>query len=318
MKVLVTGSTGFIGSHLAELLLMRDVELHGTTQDLKGAEMRNVIHVRRKIGLIRCDIRDKKAVERTIKRIEPERIFHLAAQAYVIPSWKDPVTTFETNVNGTINLFEAVRKADIEPTIVVSCSSAEYGLINEPPFKETDILMPVSPYGVSKAAQDMLGYQYFANYGMKIVRARIFNTTGPRKIGDVFADFAVQIARIEKGLQRPTLSVGNLKTMREVLDVRDVVRGLHSISERGKFGEVYNICSGKAYWIRDILNMLLRLTDGKIDVKQEVGLLRHTDEPIITGDNSKIKAHTGWEPRIPVKKTLKDIMNYWRNEVGEN
>lgn len=311
-RVLVTGATGFIGSHLIDALVEKDVEVYGTTQDLKGNEMRNISHLKNKLELIECDIRDRSRVETIVEKVKPEKIFHLAAQAYVIPSWKDPVTTFDTNVKGTIYLFEATRKAKINPTIVVSCSSAEYGFMNKPPFKETDVLMPVSPYGVSKAAQDMLGYQYFANYGMRIIRARIFNTTGPRKIGDVFADFAVQIARNEKGKQQPIMRVGNLETMREVLDVRDVVRALTILSDRGRFGEAYNICSGKPYKICDILEMLLKLTEKRINVKQDARLMRHTDEPIIIGDNTKMRTHVGWEPKIPVEQTLKDIVDYWR------
>jgi GDP-4-dehydro-6-deoxy-D-mannose reductase len=314
MRILITGATGFIGSHLTDYIVSTTdtttTTIFGTVW--KKSELVNVRHLKAFLKIIECDIRDKKSVENLIKTTMPDRIFHLAAQAYVLDAWRDPIGTMETNVCGTINLFEAIKKFKCEPIIVVSCSSAEYGASPNPPFTEEHPLLPINPYGVSKAAQDLLCYQYFVNFNLKIVRTRIFNTVGTRKCRDVCADFAEQIPKIEAGVQK-VLSVGNLETKRDITDVRDTVRALWLLSEKGVYGDVYNICRGHAYKIKYLLDYFLKLSKKRIKVVIDKSKLRSSDEPLIVGDNRKIVHQTGWQPQIPIEKTLQDILDYWRS-----
>ncbi|MEW6069739.1 MAG: GDP-mannose 4,6-dehydratase [Candidatus Thermoplasmatota archaeon] len=312
-RALITGVNGFIGSWLAEALLQKRYEVVGTVLNKKN--ITNIIHIKQKIKIITCDIRNSSAVEKTIKKSNSDLIFHLAAQSFPTVSWQDPMGTIETNVIGTINIFEAVRKLGINPEILVACSSAEYGLVKpeEVPVKEEHSLLPLHPYGVSKVAQDLLAYQYFKNFNIPTIRARIFNTIGPRKVNDVCADFAKQIAEIEAGVSEPRMLVGNLNTKRDFTDVRDVVNAFSLLMEKGKLGEAYNICSSKAYLIKDILDKLLEYSTKKIEVKIDPKKLRPADEPVIMGDNSKLRRDCNWKPKIPIEKTLKDILEYWRN-----
>ena len=215
-------------------------------------------------------------------------------------------------------MFEAVRKTQINPRIQIACSSEEYGLVypEETPIKEDNPLRPLSPYAVSKVAMDYLGYQYFQSYNMQIVRTRGFNHTGPRR-GEVFAesDFAKQIAEIEKGLKEPVIEVGNLEAKRDYTDVRDMVRGYYLAALKGEAGEVYNICSGKAVKIQDVLDLLTSFSDKKITVKQVASRMRPSDVELLLGDNTKFSKHTGWKPDIPFKQTMEDLLNYWRQKV---
>jgi GDP-4-dehydro-6-deoxy-D-mannose reductase len=311
MRALVTGMTGFIGSHLAEYLLKKELEVFGTVWD--KTELKNVEGIKDKVRILECDIRDGARVKEIIEEVKPERIFHLAAQSFPTVSWDEPVRTLETNVMGTAHIFEAVRKCDLDTIILVACSSAEYGFVseNEVPVKESHILLPLHPYGVSKVAQDLLAYQYHQNFGIKTVRARIFNTTGPRKTNDVCSDFTGTIVRIEKGKVKQ-MNVGNLEPKRDITDVEDVVNALWLLCEKGEMGEVYNVCSSKAYRIKDILNMAIELAKAKIEVKVDPNKLRPTDEPIIMGDNTKIREACGWIPKMSMEETLSRMMDYWR------
>jgi GDP-4-dehydro-6-deoxy-D-mannose reductase len=311
MRALVTGMTGFIGSHLAEYLLKKELEVFGTVWD--KTELKNVEGIKDKVRILECDIRDGARVKEIIEEVKPERIFHLAAQSFPTVSWDEPVRTLETNVMGTAHIFEAVRKCDLDTIILVACSSAEYGFVseNEVPVKESHILLPLHPYGVSKVAQDLLAYQYHQNFGIKTVRARIFNTTGPRKTNDVCSDFTSTIVGIEKGKVKQ-MNVGNLEPKRDITDVEDVVNALWLLCEKGEMGEVYNVCSSKAYRIKDILNMAIELAKAKIEVKVDPNKLRPTDEPIIMGDNTKIREACGWIPKMSMEETLSRMMDYWR------
>lgn len=223
----------------------------------------------------------------------------------------------ETNAIGTIHLFEASRKSEIDPKIQVAGSSEEYGMVypNELPIKETNPLRPLSPYGVSKVAQDKLAYQYHKSYGLKIVVTRAFNHTGPRR-GEVFvtSSFAKQIAEIEKG-KEPIMYVGNLDAQRDFSDVRDVVRAYWLALEKCEFGEVYNICSEKTRTIQEVLNLLLSMTNKNIEVRQDPSRMRPSDVEILQGDCSKFKQQTGWKPTIPFERTMEDLLNYWRERV---
>jgi GDP-4-dehydro-6-deoxy-D-mannose reductase len=317
MKVLITGITGFVGSHMAEYLLnKKEVEVWGIERWRSRKE--NIRHIEDKINLIECDLRDISSVKRAISRIKPDKIFHLAAQSFVPTSWHAPSETLNTNIIGQLNLFEAVREVSINPWVQIAGSSEEYGMVlpEETPIKETNPLRPLSPYGVSKVGQDMLGYQYAKSYGMNIVRTRGFNHTGPRR-GEVFVEsnFAQQIAKIEKGKQQPVISVGNLDARRDYTDARDMVRGYWLATEKCKAGEEYNICSGKDWTIRQVLDILLSYSKIKVDVKQDPSRMRPSDVMILLGDNSKFCKATGWKPEIPFEQTLLDLLNYWRERV---
>jgi GDP-4-dehydro-6-deoxy-D-mannose reductase len=317
MKVLITGITGFVGSHMAEFLLQRgDVEVHGIERWRSKKE--NIGHIEEKINIHECDLRDASSVEGTISRIRPDKVFHLAAQSFVPSSWNAPAETLTTNIIGQLNVFEAVRKTGINPWIQIACSSEEYGLVlpEEVPIKETNQLRPLSPYGVSKVGQDMLGYQYAKSYGMNIVRTRGFNHTGPRR-GEVFVEsnFAQQIAKIEKGKQKPVIFVGNLEARRDYTDVRDMVRAYWLATEKCKAGEVYNICSGKDWAIRQVLEILLSYSKIRVEVRQDPSRMRPSDVMILRGDNAKFCNATGWKPEVPFETTLLDLLNYWRERV---
>lgn len=315
-KALVTGITGFVGSHLAEFLLKENIEVYGIVRWRSKAD--NIENLREKIHLEEADLLDAHSLYSTVDKIKPDFIFHLAAQSYVVSSWASPVNTLEVNVIGSANLFEAVRKAKLNIPIQIACSSEEYGMVypDEVPIKETNPLRPLSPYAVSKLAMDYLGYQYFKSYGLRILRTRGFNHTGPRR-GDVFAEstFAKQIAEIEKGMREPVVYVGNLDAKRDYTDVRDMVAGYYLAVLKGEPGEVYNICSGKAWKIGDVLEYLLSQGKVKVTVKKDPKRMRPSDVPILLGDNSKFVKKTGWQVTIPMEKTLKDLLDYWREEV---
>lgn len=319
MKVLITGITGFAGSHLAELLLSQGHEVIGTYRP--RSPMDNITkEVHKKIKLIECELRDDVAVRSVIGKIEPDRVFHLAAQSFVPSSWISPADTLNNNIIGQLHLFEAIKeKGLIDKTrVLIACSSEEYGMVyeDEVPIKESNPLRPLSPYAVSKVAQDMMGYQYHESYGLHVIRSRAFNHTGPRR-GEIFvtSTFAQQIALIEAGVQEPFIKVGNLDAKRDFTDVRDTVRAYTMLLEKGKPGEVYNICSGSTIAIKDLLNKLLALSDKKIEIKVDPERLRPSDVPILLGDCSRLKEATGWSPEIPFEQTLKDMLDYWRARV---
>jgi GDP-4-dehydro-6-deoxy-D-mannose reductase len=316
VKSFITGITGFAGSHLAELLLEEDHEVHGLCRWRSRTE--NIEHIKRKVHLIEADLLDPHSLQEALMDSRPDYIFHLAGQSFVPASWTSPSATLSINVIGSANLFEAVRATKIDPVIQIACSSEEYGLVypEEIPIKETNPLRPLSPYGVSKVAMDYLGYQYFRSYGMKIIRTRGFNHTGPRR-GDVFAEstFAKQVALIEKGRQESVVCVGNLEAERDYTDVRDMVRGYLWVATKGEPGKVYNICSGKTWKISKLLDYLLSLSKVKVTVTQDPSRMRPSDVPILLGDSTKFRKRTGWKPKIPFEKTLKDLLNYWRRRV---
>lgn len=315
-KALITGITGFAGSYMAEFLLNKGFEVCGICR--WRSNRANIAHLNNKLKLIEADLLDAHSLESLMFEIRPDFIFHLAAQSFVPASWTSPAVTLETNIVGSANLFESVRRAQINPVIQIACSSEEYGLVNpkEIPLKETNPLRPLSPYAVSKVAMDYLGYQYFKSYGTKIVRTRGFNHTGPRR-GDVFAEssFAKQIAEIEKGKREPVIYVGNLETQRDYTDVRDMVKGYFLAVTKGEPGEVYNICSGKAWRISEVLDYLLAISKVKVTLKQDPARMRPSDVPILLGNNTKFRRQTGWKPEIPLKQTFSDLLDYWRERV---
>ena len=318
-KIIITGITGFAGSHLTEHILNNRLgEIHGTFRG-KSTDLANIMHIKDKLNLMKCDITDYFVVKQTIKEIDPDYIFHLAAQSFVPESWKSPRETLETNIMGALNVFEAVREVNPEIKVQIASSSEIYGLVHEDetPIKESNPLRPLSPYGVSKAAMVLLGYQYNKSYGLKIVRTRAFNHTGPRR-GDVFvaSNWSKQIAQIENGTQEPVLMVGSLTSKRDFTDVRDVVRAYWLSLEKCEPGEAYNICSGTTRTMQSILDKLMSFTDKKISVKEDPKRLRPSDVKVLLGDHSKFTKQTGWKPEIPFDKTLKDLLDYWREKLA--
>lgn len=315
-KALITGIAGFVGSHMAELLLARGYEVYGLCRP--RSKMDHIESIKSKLHLEDADLLDSHSLYTTISSIKPDYIFHLAAQSFVPTSWGSPAVTLEVNIVGSANVFEAVRQARIDPVIQIACSSEEYGLVHadEVPIKETNPLRPLSPYAVSKLAMDYLGYQYYESYKMPIIRTRGFNHTGPRR-GDTFAEstFAKQIALIEKGKQEPVIYVGNLEAERDYTDVRDMVKAYLLAVEKCDPGEVYNIATGKAIKIADVLSMMLAMSKVNVEIKQDPKRMRPSDVPILIGDSSKFVAKTGWKPEIPFQKTAEDLLNYWRERV---
>lgn len=324
MKVLVTGAGGMVGSHMVELLHNRGVKVLGTyykpTTDIKKLPS--------EIPMIECDVRYYQNIERIITKFLPDQIYHLAAQSYPTVSWSQPQATMETNVTGTVNVYEAIKAArknlpSYDPIVVIACSSAEYGETlnrlcessdaDNVKVKETATLLPLHPYGVSKVAQDLLAFQYFMNDNIRSIRARIFNSTGTRKVNDVTSDFTYRAIEAEKtGIYE--LRVGNLETRRAILDQRDLVNGLLLLGERGTAGEVYNISSEHVYKMSDIVSMIEEEIGHKLEIKVDPELLRPTDEKIIVGDITKIKRDTGWTQQISMKQTIADMLEYWRNK----
>jgi GDP-4-dehydro-6-deoxy-D-mannose reductase len=317
MRILISGVTGFVGSHLAEHCLDLGHEVAGTIRWRSQRENLDVVEGR--VRLYECDLRDATAVRHVIGDFRPERIFHLAAQSFVHASWNAPAETMTTNVVSQVHLLEAVRELGAEPRIHIAGSSEEYGLAfpHELPIKEENPLRPLSPYAVSKVAQDLMGWQYHRSYGMHIVRTRSFNHEGPRR-GEPFvtSNFAKQIAEAEAGRRPPVIDVGNLEAKRDYTDVRDVVRAYWLALEACEPGEVYNIGSGRAWAIREVLDTLLGFSSQRFEVRQDPARMRPSDVPELRADASKFRAATGWEPAIPFETTLKDTLEYWRGRVS--
>ena len=317
MQVLITGITGFVGSYMAEHALAHGAEVYGSIRWRSRSD--NIDHLRARVTLIDCDLRDLSSVRTLLETVSPSHVIHLAAQSFVRTSWKTPAETYTTNVLAQVNLLEGLRNLKLAPRFLVVGSSEEYGFVadDELPIKETNPLRPLSPYAVSKVAQDLMGYQYFKSYGMPIVRSRAFNHEGPRR-GDVFvtSNFARQVAEIEAGLRDPVIFVGDLTPRRDYSDVRDIVRGYWTLVERGEPGEVYNLCSGKSWPIQRVLDFLLEHSEvKKIEVRTDPARLRPSDVMVLEGDPSKVEKATGWRVEIPFERTLTDLLAYWRQRT---
>ena len=309
-KALITGCGGFIGSHLADFLLEKGIEVTGTVHK----NMKNVDHLKNKIKIVKCDIGKREEVEKLFDS-DYNYVFHLAAQSFVMPSWDNPEETLHTNIMGTEYLLNALHKKKSNAVVLVACSSAEYGLTHadEIPIKETKELRPSSPYAVSKIGQDMLSYLYYQAFGMKIVRIRFFNTVGPRKTNNACADFAKGIAEIEAGIATE-LKVGNLNSIVDLTDIRDALNAIWVLANAKKYGETFNICSGKAVKVSDILEKFVSLSSKDIKIVTDSKKIRPLDDAVFLGDNSKLH-DLGWKTKVSLDEALSDIMKYWREEV---
>jgi len=308
-KCLITGAEGFIGSHLADFLLEKGWDVSVSVY----ADIKNIRHLEGRINILTCDIRDKDRVDEIIKEIKPDYVFHLAAQSLVVPSWQNTKETLDTDILGTYHVLDAIKTTGLNPLVIVACSSAEYGLnySNEIPVTETKEFRPSSPYGIGKIGTDMFAYLYWQAYGMRIIRVRPFNITGPRKVSDACSDFARGIIAVENGLTK-ILDVGNLNTIRDITDFRDGLKAIWLLAEKGKPGEVYNICRGRGYRMEDVLQEFISCANSPIRTRQVSGKMRLLDDAVQIGDNSKL-CSLGWEPGISLQKTVADILNYWRS-----
>jgi GDP-4-dehydro-6-deoxy-D-mannose reductase len=317
MRILITGITGFVGSHLAEFALDRGAQVVGALRWRSNTE--HIEHLRERLTLIESDLRDLSSARELVERAAPDYVVHLAAQSFVAASWQTPAETLMTNAISQMNLFEAIRQLGVPGRFLVIGSSEEYGLVfpDELPIRETNPLRPLSPYAVSKVTQDLMGFQYWKSYGLDVVRARAFNHDGPRR-GEAFAtsNFAKQIAEIEAGQREPVVMAGDLKPTRDFSDVRDIVRGYWDLLERGTPGEVYNLCSGVDWSIERVLGFLLsQSTVSGIEVRADPARFRPSDVPVLRGSAEKIERAVGWRTRIPLQRTLTELLEYWRRRI---
>ena len=315
-RAFITGIAGFAGSHLAEQLLAQGFEVHGATLPAGGT--RNIDHLQGQVRLFLGDLGDAGWLRDVLTQVQPDMVFHLAAQAAVPAAWAAPGATLVNNIVGQLNLFEVLIALGLRPRVLVIGSADEYGLVrpDELPIRESNPLRPNNPYAVSKIAQDYLGYQYFLSHGLPVVRLRPFTHIGPRQgPGFVTADFARQIAEAEAGLRPPVLRVGNLTARRDFSDVRDIVRGYALALERGEPGEVYNLGSEEAHSIQEVLEMLLGMSRIPLQVEPDPARLRPSDVPVVCSDCAKFRAQTGWHTTYTLAESLRDVLEYWRAQV---
>lgn len=318
MRVLITGITGMVGSHLADYILAQhpSVAVHGVVRWRSPRD--NVLRILDKVVLHNADLRDLNSLIELLETVKPDRIFHLAAQSYVTTSFSAPADTLHTNVIGTANLLDAMRRTGARARVHICSSSEVYGQVtaDEIPITEANTLRPASPYAVSKVGEDLLAQQYFFSYGLHVVRTRMFTHTGPRR-GVVFAEgaFARQIAEIEAGRRANPMRVGNLESVRTFSDVRDAVRAYWLLLEKCPAGEVYNIGGDRTMKVGEMLAMLKGMARCRIEHVLDPSLLRPSDVTLQIPDTSKFRAATGWRPEIPVEQTFRDLLDYYRDDV---
>lgn len=308
-KVLIIGINGFVGAHLSNELINNGYKCYGADLSIDNFSNNN-------IKLFKIDILNKEMVSDLLKKIEPDYIVNLAAISSVKLSWKIPQKTFEININGTINILESLKELKLKTRVLLIGSSEQYGKIDySKPINEENELNALNPYGISKATQEKIAKMYVEAYGIDIIMARAFNHIGPgQKKGFVVPDFASQLVEIEKGDLDPVIKVGNLSAERDFTDVRDIVIAYRLLLEKGSSGEIYNVGSGETITVQRLLELLVKNCNCKVVVKTDLEKLRTIETPKIQCDNSKLKNTTGWERKIPVERSLKDIIEYWRNQ----
>ena len=295
-RVLVTGARGFVGRYLVEHLEQSGAEVTGW-------------------GRQHVDLLDRKAVSRAMAELRPSVVYHCAGAAHVGQSFDNIADTLAANVLGTHHVLDALRNAGVSARVLITGSSLVYRQ-SDRPLKEEDPTGPVTPYAVSKLAQEMLGQRGIKEDRQQVLLTRPFNHTGPRQDPTYAAPtFAQQIAMIEKGRMRPEIVVGNLDASRDLHDVRDTIRAYTTIVERGEPGRVYNVCSGQAFKIRDVLDRLVAMSRVPVTVTVDPARYRPSDNLVLWGDRSRIERELGWKPEIPLEQTLTDLLDYWRKEV---
>ncbi|WP_462351477.1 GDP-mannose 4,6-dehydratase [Fusobacterium varium] len=314
-KAMIIGAAGFVGGYLIDHLKDdMNWEVYGTKLEIEKIE-------RKDIEIYNFDILEKKEIVKLFERIKPDYIFNLAAQSSVSLSWKNPILTVDINIKGVINILEAVREIkQYNPKIILIGSSEEYGNVKEDeiPVKEENNLRPGNIYAVTKVCQNMIGKIYSSAYEMDIVNIRAFNHIGPKQAPIfVVSDFCKQVAEIEKGLREPIIYTGNLEAERDFTDVRDIVRAYSALALNGKKGETYNVGSGKAISIKEILNIILKNSTKSIEIRRDEKRYRPIDIPIIEADIEKLKEITAWKPEILLEESIKEIVSYWR-KYGRN
>ncbi|MFY9717292.1 MAG: GDP-mannose 4,6-dehydratase [Thermoplasmata archaeon] len=312
MKILITGASGFIGRYLSFFAADHGHEVVGTYLSETDLSSRTPKHSGiRWVGL---DMRKVAEVRALVKETQADAVFHLAAQAYAQKAWKDPLDTFDTNVSGTIRLYEALRETPPPRGVLLTASASAYGAPPSLPVSEDAPFRPTNPYGVSKACQELLSTQYASNFGLRIVRARLFGTTGPGKTGDALNDFARQIAALERAGNPAELRVGSLDKRRDISDIRDSVHALWTVFEKGTPEQAINVGAGQSFSIQEIVDELVRLARVPIAVVRDPALVRPTDEPDNRADIRRLKS-LGYSPRLRMEETIRDSLNYWREEV---
>lgn len=316
MRILVTGITGFAGGHLAEALLT-----HGGHR-LTGVGRRSVWpdswrHLASRIELHPCDVCAREDMEKILRTVQPEWIFHLAGYPHVGRSFHEPEAAWQGNLTATRSLYDAVTHWGGRPRILFVGSGLVYGesTANSEGCVETDLLLPDNPYAASKAAADLISYQSTRYPGLDIVRARPFNHIGPRQAPQfAVSSFARQLVAIERGRQAAVLETGNLQPCRDLTDVRDVAAAYVLLMEQGRSGEAYNVGSGQTYAMQTVLERLIALSGVAVEVRQKANLLRATDAAIVRADAGKLRRETGWSPRFNLDQTLSDLLTYWREQ----
>jgi GDP-4-dehydro-6-deoxy-D-mannose reductase len=314
-RAFVTGAEGFIASNLVRFLGARGWDVVGSYLQ----EERNGLPSGPNVRGEQCDLRNGQRLSHLLLEYQPTHVFHLGAQSLPTVSWADPVRTFESNIMGSLYLFEAVRRMKTHPVVVSACSSAEYGHVPQSaiPVKEEQALHPLHPYGISKVCLDLLAKEYHFDYGIPVVNLRLFNTTGPGKTDDAPSDFVRQLANIKKGKQPPVIEVGNLKPRRAFLDVRDTVRSFYLAALKGKRGQSYNICAASTHEVGALLRTAIRLAGVKAEIRQAPHLMRPSDERIIFGSTGKFRRDTGWRPLFSLEQTLMSMLDYWEERLQE-
>jgi GDP-4-dehydro-6-deoxy-D-mannose reductase len=316
LKSLITGAEGFAGSHLADYLLRLGDEVIGLVRD--ASDLANLAHIRGKIRIEEADVRDSECISRVLGETRPQRIYHLAAMSSPAASLGDPRLTYDVNFGGTLNILCAWRQLEFEGRLLVVSSAEVYGLVRreELPLREDAPLQPATPYAGSKAAAELLALQFFRSYGLPVVRVRPFNHTGPRQSSTfVCSSLARQIAQADAGTQKPSIAVGNLKAQRDFTDVRDIVRGYCLLLDKGVPGDVYNLCSGRAVTIEEILGILKSFATRPVQVEVEQPRVRAQDAAIVRGDATKTQVAVGWKPEIEWNTTLRDLKLYWEGAI---
>lgn len=316
-SALITGIAGFAGSYLAEELLANGFAVSGTI--LKNEPTTNLAEIKSDVRLVTLDITNQSQCERSIRRLKPDYIFHLAALSSVGQSFQNEELTFAVNFQGTLNLLRAAKDLSTLKRFLQIGSCEQYGPVGKlrGPILETQPFRPISPYAISKVAAEHAALYYYHRHELPVVAVRAFNHSGPRQTDTfVIPAFARQIARIEAGKQDPVLRVGDLSPKRDFADVRDIVRGYRLLALKGKPGEAYQLCSGRAVTVRAVLELLQQLSSRKIVVRVDKSRLRKADIPTLLGSYRKVRARTGWKPGYQLRETVTDTLNYWRNKEG--